>query len=87
MVAIIRLDGRMVRDDHTGRMRPMFKGEIAERIGCTDATVTAVAGRAGAAPGRADAAPAGRRAVAGRAPRARGGATPATLIANLTARL
>jgi hypothetical protein len=39
MVAIIKLDGRMVRDEHTARMRPMFKGEIAERIGCTEATV------------------------------------------------
>jgi hypothetical protein len=40
MVAIIRLEGRMVRDDQTGRMRPIFNSEIAERIGCTDATVT-----------------------------------------------
>lgn len=39
MVAIIKLDGRMVRDEFTARMRPMLKGEIGARIGCTEATV------------------------------------------------
>jgi hypothetical protein len=39
MVAIIKLDGRMVRDEHTAQMRPMFKSEIGARIGCTEATV------------------------------------------------
>jgi hypothetical protein len=39
MVAIIKLDGRMVRDENTAKMRPMFKGEIGARIGCTEATV------------------------------------------------
>lgn len=39
MVAIIKLDGRMIRDENTARMRPMSKGEIGARIGCTEATV------------------------------------------------
>jgi len=39
MVAIIKLDQQRVRDEHTARMRSMFKGEIAKRIGVTEATV------------------------------------------------
>lgn len=39
MVAIIKLDDRMVRDEWTARMRPMLKSEIGARIGCTEATV------------------------------------------------